>query len=81
MSTLSDLDRCVHGRHSIDRCLGCPDGVSTGNLFLRNGQRIGTDHGGEPIYVQTDRVADRQEPPMVDPRPLFDKMKSILDRA
>jgi hypothetical protein len=53
--SLSDLDRCLHGRHSIDGCLGCPNGQSTGNLFLRNGQRIGTDHGGEPIYAVTER--------------------------
>jgi hypothetical protein len=29
-----DLDRCEHGRHSIDSCLMCPDGQSTGNLHL-----------------------------------------------
>ena len=29
-----DLDRCEHGRHSIDDCSGCPGGKSTGNLFL-----------------------------------------------
>jgi hypothetical protein len=29
-----DLDRCIHGRHSIDACLDCPNGKSTGNLFL-----------------------------------------------
>lgn len=29
-----DLDRCVHGRHSIDDCFDCPNGKSTGNLFL-----------------------------------------------
>jgi len=70
MSSLSDLDRCEHGRHSIDHCLGCPDGYSTGNLFLTNGQRIGTDHGGEPIYATTvrpPRAGERRpEPPEVE---------------
>jgi len=48
---VSDLDRCVHGRHSIDPCLSCPDGWSTGNPFLQPGQRIGTTLHGEPIVV------------------------------
>lgn len=52
-----DLDRCEHGRHSIDNCFGCPGGWSTGNLFLVNQNepleqvRIGTTLGGDPIYV------------------------------
>lgn len=31
-----DLDRCEHGRHSIDHCAGCRDndGMSHGNQFL-----------------------------------------------
>lgn len=29
-----DLDRCEHGRHSIDSCFDCPGGKSSGNLFL-----------------------------------------------
>lgn len=52
---LSDLDRCEHGRHSIDPCFGCPDGQSTGNLYLEDGQRIGTDHAGQPIYAEPRR--------------------------
>lgn len=57
MSTpsLADLDRCEHGRHSLDPCYGCPDGWSTGNLFLVDGQRIGTDLGGQPIIVERAR--------------------------
>lgn len=59
----ADLDRCEHGRHSIDPCWGCADGQSTGNLFLarpdrQGGQwiagqpvRIGTMLGGQPILV------------------------------
>jgi hypothetical protein len=31
----SDLDRCEHGRHSIDSCFDCPHGRSTGNLYLQ----------------------------------------------
>jgi hypothetical protein len=52
---LNDLDRCEHGRHSIDGCVSCPNGWSTGNLFLENGQRIGTTLYGEPIIVVTIR--------------------------
>lgn len=52
---LSNLDRCIHGRHSIDACLDCPGGWSTGNGFLKNGQRIGTDHAGNPIHIATRR--------------------------
>lgn len=50
---LTDLDRCVHGRHSIDSCFDCPGGWSVGNTFLTNGQRIGTDLYGEPILAVT----------------------------
>jgi len=53
--SLNDLDRCEHGRHSIDNCFSCPDRWSTGNLFLENGQRIGTTLYGEPIFVITVR--------------------------
>lgn len=30
----SDLDRCEHGRHSVDPCADCPGGWSTGNLYM-----------------------------------------------
>ncbi len=53
--SLNDLDRCEHGRHSIDNCSSCPDGWSTGNKFLENGQRIGTTLYGDPIFVETVR--------------------------
>lgn len=33
----ADLDRCEHGRHSIDHCFDCPGGVSSGNHFLLSG--------------------------------------------
>jgi hypothetical protein len=49
--TMSDLDRCEHGRHSIDPCLSCPGGWSTGNKHLTDGQRIGTNLYGEPILA------------------------------
>lgn len=49
--SLSDLDRCLHGRHAIDPCLDCPDGWSMGNGYLVNGQRLGTDLYGRPIMV------------------------------
>lgn len=45
---LQDLDRCEHGRHSIDACLDCqaagtatPDGRSHGNPHLRPGAVFG----------------------------------------
>jgi hypothetical protein len=47
-----DLDRCEHGRHSIDDCFDCPGGRSTGNLFLQ-------PETGCPCYPETsppDRV-------------------------
>jgi hypothetical protein len=69
--TSADLDRCEHGRHSVDDCLSCPGGRSTGNLFLmgpahgdtRQGvhasgtvsTRIGTTVRGEPIMTQAHR--------------------------
>lgn len=48
---LMDLDRCQHGRHAADRCLECPDGQSTGNLYLPPGTRIGTSVHGQAIVV------------------------------
>lgn len=55
MFSLADLDRCEHGRHAVDPCFSCPDGWSTGNLFLRDGQRIGTNHGGDPVVIEQAR--------------------------
>jgi hypothetical protein len=58
--TAADLDRCVHGRHSIDDCYGCPGALSTGNLFLASADReltrgtttrIGTTYDGRAIVV------------------------------
>lgn len=61
--SLDDLDRCVHGRHSIDPCLDCPGGWSEGNQLLTafavapgERVRIGTSVRGEPIYVTPRRV-------------------------
>lgn len=48
---LAALDRCEHGRHKADNCWNCPDGQSTGNLFLEPGQRIGTTLYGDAIVV------------------------------
>lgn len=62
----ADLDRCVHGRHSIDHCFDCLGGPK--NLFLMAPStlpvdervrhhggvwevRIGTMVHGEPIWV------------------------------
>lgn len=51
---LMDLDRCEHGRHSIDHCLMCPGGQSTGNLCLTPGTLIGHTVHGLPIVVPAD---------------------------
>lgn len=48
---LLDLDRCEHGRHSVENCLGCDGGQSTGNLLLPPGKVIGHGHKGAPIVV------------------------------
>lgn len=67
--TAADLDRCEHGRHSIDSCYDCPNGQSRGNPFLdpfagpamretrldRAEIRIGTMVRGEPIFVTWNR--------------------------
>jgi hypothetical protein len=62
----ADLDRCEHGRHSIDPCFGCPGGQSLGNKYLlhiidgerevrRAGERveirIGTTVRGQAIWA------------------------------
>jgi transcriptional regulator with XRE-family HTH domain len=41
--TVEDLDRCEHGRHSIDSCVACPHGHSEGNAFLLAPQNYPTD--------------------------------------
>lgn len=72
----ADLDRCEHGRHSIDTCWGCGY-WSTGNLYLAqylaNGGmrqlwpggwvRIGTDLRGRAIVVNPQRPNSRTEGP------------------
>lgn len=55
---LLDLDRCEHGRHSVDRCLMCPEGQSTGNLNLPAfGKPIGHTVHGHPIVIPDDPMA------------------------
>lgn len=60
--TEADLDRCSHGRHSIDDCASCPRGSSEGNLFPERGIErtredgtreccIGTTVAGRTIWV------------------------------
>lgn len=63
-----DLDRCEHGRHSIDPCADCPGGQSGGNRFLSTShdhwvvddggtawRRIGTSYDRQPILVNPSR--------------------------
>jgi hypothetical protein len=45
------LDRCEHGRHSIDACLGCPGGQSRGNPHLRPGVVFGYSVHGARIAM------------------------------
>ena len=47
---LNDLDRSEVGRHKGDVENQDPSGVSQGNKFLTEGQRIGTTISGKPIY-------------------------------
>ena len=49
-SVLSDLDRCVHGRHEGDTCADC-GGPSKGNHHLPTGTVIGYDVHGKPIVT------------------------------
>lgn len=61
-----DLDRCIHGRHSIDTCFDCGGGRSWGNRFFGDYKRgvrvrIGTMLGGRPIYIVPARFRDGEE--------------------
>lgn len=51
-----DLDRCEHGRHSIDPCFDCPGGRSHGNPFLLSAHSgegtIRLDSGPSEIRVR-----------------------------
>ena len=55
-SFVSDLDRCEHGRHSVDACYGCA-GISKGNPLLDRGDDgvhelvLGYGIGGLSEYV------------------------------
>lgn len=65
--TKDDLDRCEHGRHSVDLCHSC-GGMSHGNRFLiepgtyvtllkgEHWVRIGTTAHGLPILVCPQRT-------------------------
>lgn len=51
---LTDLDRCMHGRHEGDRCFDCPGGASNGNPHIREGHVVGYSIDGKP-YVMPPR--------------------------
>lgn len=62
VSLLLDLDRCEHGRHEGDDCVGC-EGPSRGNPVIGmwhgwHERRIGTTYGPAPIFVPTGRFRD-----------------------
>ncbi|AEM88995.1 hypothetical protein [Streptomyces violaceusniger] len=48
---VQSLDRCRHGRHVVDPCGSCPNGLSEGNPHLKPGQKVGYDVHGETLYV------------------------------
>lgn len=54
----ADLDRCEHGRHSIDSCYDCPGGLSHGNPFLLTPVPVGNDHP-ENVRVVDGRIEVR----------------------
>lgn len=56
---LSDLDRCMHGRHAKDTCFNCPGGWSAGNPHMRPGQVVGYDYCGRPYRVPSSGLYDR----------------------
>ncbi len=47
---LLNLDRCEHGRHSIDYCWNCGS-TSVGNPHIQTGQLLGYDYKGDYIIV------------------------------
>lgn len=53
---VADLDRCQHGRHEGDPCVGCDGGKSTGNPHMEPGQTIGYSADGTAIMVPEQSV-------------------------
>lgn len=47
---LLDLDRCEHGRHSVDPCADC-GGKSHGNPLMQPGMQVGHTVHADPIVV------------------------------
>lgn len=68
---VADLDRCVHGRHRGDVCLGTRGcgGPSVGNLLLPPGTVIGHDISGRPYTVPERTAAHRAVEAWLPPRP------------
>jgi hypothetical protein len=56
---VSDLDRCVHGRHRIDPCYGC-GAHNHGNPHMPTGMVIGHTVHGKEIVVPPEE--ERMEP-------------------
>lgn len=66
VKVLTDLDRCMHGRHEGDDCGSC-GGPSKGNHHLRPGTVIGYDRYGDHIVMpdrdhKHDPAAWRKQP-------------------
>jgi hypothetical protein len=56
--TIADLDRCEHGRHSIDQCFDCPNGRSSGNQYVLSPSSY--HEGGRITPGELDRKRVRQ---------------------
>jgi len=48
---VADLDRCRHGRHQGEACVGCVSGISEGNPDAPPGSALGYGMRGDRIVV------------------------------
>lgn len=67
LKMLSDLDRCMHGRHEGDTCWGCEGGYSLGNPNIRPGQVFGYGLSGMTQYILPERAKRHQAENFVRP--------------
>ncbi|MFZ4206799.1 hypothetical protein ACOZE4_18375 [Streptomyces griseoincarnatus] len=52
VAVLADLDRCAHGRHEGDPCVGAEcDGTSRGNPYIGPDRVIGYSRYGRPLFL------------------------------
>jgi hypothetical protein len=65
--TWQDLDRCEHGRHSIDDCFACAEGKSSGNRFLSHP----SDYIAEELFRSVDNRLEVRIGTMVRGEPIW----------